>query len=201
VNASTVIANLALSHLGVGKTIANVETEHSQEAAALRAFYDTARDESLRAFPWPFATRIVALALVEEGPNDEWAYSYRYPSGCLMFRRILSGTRNDSRQSRVPYKISQDDAGLLILTDAAQAEAEYTVREDNIENYPPDFRMALSFLLAFYVAPRLTSGDPLGLGNRAFKLFNSALAQAAAAAANEEQPDEPPDSEMIRSRQ
>src|SRR5688572_11149621 len=107
----TEIANLALSHLGVGKEIANLETERSQEAVACRRFYDTARDATLRDFSWPFATKIAVLGLIEADPNDEWDYSYRYPSDCLQLRRILSGVRNDTRDSRVPFKLAHDDSG------------------------------------------------------------------------------------------
>ena len=39
---STEIANLALSHLGNGTEIADLETERSSEASACRRFYDVA---------------------------------------------------------------------------------------------------------------------------------------------------------------
>jgi hypothetical protein len=74
------ICNLALSHVGVSTEIANLDTERSKEAQACRRFYEPTREEVLRAFAWPFATRFVDLQLVEEEPNDEWAYSYRYPA-------------------------------------------------------------------------------------------------------------------------
>ena len=77
-SSKTEIANLAISHLGIGKTIANLELEKSQEAIACRRFYDTVRDSSLRDFPWPFAGKIQALALV----SNEWLYAYQYPSDC-----------------------------------------------------------------------------------------------------------------------
>jgi len=197
---STEICNLALSHIGVGKEIANLETEKSEEAAACRRFYDTARDEVLRDFTWPFATVMATLGLIEEDPNDEWSYSYRYPSDCLMFRRILSGQRTDTRDTRVPYKIAQDSSGTLIFTDQENAECEYTIREDDPLRYPPDFVLAFSFLLASYIAPRLTGGDPFKLGQRALQLYALQISKAQANAKNEEQPDIEPDSEFTRAR-
>ena len=194
------ISNLAISHLGVTKQIANLETEKSEESRACRRFFTTARDKCLRDFSWPFASKIAALALIEEDPNDEWAYSYRYPSDCLEFKRILSGTRQDTRQSRVPYKISQDDAGLLIFSDQEDAEAEYTMRTDQPELYPPDFTVALSFLLAHYIAPSLTNGDPFKMGERALKMYLYEISRAQANAGNEEQPEEEPNAQMIRDR-
>ena len=197
----TAICNMALSHLGVGTEIADLETESGEEAAACRRFYVVARDAVLRDFPWPFATKMATLALIETDPNDEWAYSYRYPTDSLSVRRIISGVRNDTRQSRVPYKIGQDSSGLLIYTDTEDAEMEYTVRMTDPSRYPPDFTTALSFLLASYIAPRLTAGDPFKMGNRAVEFYNVSIEKAQALAENEEQPEEAPDSEFIRGRE
>lgn len=198
---NTEICNIALSHVGVGKSIANLDTEQSQEAVVCRVFFETVRDAVLRDFAWPFASRTVAVGLIEEDPNDEWDYSYRYPTDCLSIRRVLSGVRNDTHQSRVPYKIAQDDDGRLIYCDTEDAEIEYTVRAEDPELYSPDFVMALSFRLAFYIAPRLTGGDPFGLGSRALKMYEYEISKAKASAANEEQYDNLPESEFIRTRE
>lgn len=199
-SSSTEICNLALSHLGIGKQIANVETERSAEALACRRYYATARDVSLRDFPWPFATTIRALGLVEEDPNSEWGFSYRYPTDCVKLRRILSGVRNDTSQSRTPYKLARDSAGILIYSDMEDAEVEYTIRETIVGRYPPDFIMALSFRIAAYIAPSVTGGDPFKLGERALSLYTYELSKAEASGLNEEQPDQNPDSEFIRAR-
>ncbi len=196
----TEICNLALSHLNIGKEVANFETEKSEEASSCRRFYDTARDETLRDFPWPFATKFLTLALVATDPTTEWSYSYRYPTDCSFFRRILSGLRNDNRQTRVPYKISQDDVGLLVLTDTRDAVAEFTVKETDPSLYAADFIMAFSLRLAAMIAPRLTGGDPFKVGERALRLYQFEIQKARATAENEEQKEEPPESEFIRAR-
>ena len=199
-NSDTEIVNLALSHLGISKEIASLETEKSQEASAGRRFYETTRDQILRDFPWPFANVFAVLPLVEENPNDEWAFSYRYPSDCLLLRRIMSGIRNDNRQSRIPYKIGKDSEGKLIYTDMESAKIEYTSLITEVSRFPVDFGMALSFRLAAYMAPRLTGGDPFKMGERAFKLYIVELTRAQASAVNEQQDEEAPQSEFIRSR-
>jgi hypothetical protein len=204
-SSSTEICNLALSHLAQGQEIANLDTEKSDAAAACRRFYEIARDEMLRAFHWPFATKFAFLGLVEELDVDsaggsEWRYSYRYPVDCLKLRRILSGSRNDNRQSRVPYKIARDENGSLIYSDLEEAEVEYTVKVTEVIYFQPDFVMALSLLLAAYIAPRLTNGDPFRLGNRAVELHKMAYMHASANAVGEEQQEELPESEFIRAR-
>lgn len=196
----TEISNLALSHLGIGKEIQNIDTENSQEASACRRFFDTARQATLRDFSWPFATKFATLGLVMEDPTDEWSFSYQYPSDCLHFRRILSGTRNDTRKSRVPYRIVNGQVGQEIYCDMENAQAEYTADITDTSRFPPDFVMALSFRLATYMPVRLTKGDPFKLGDRAAKFYQMELSRAEATAVNEEQEEEEPDSEFIRER-
>jgi len=61
-SSKTEISNMALSHLGVGYEIQNIETEQSQEATACRRYYDIALQTTLTDYPWPFA--IVTSALL-----------------------------------------------------------------------------------------------------------------------------------------
>lgn len=204
-SSNTEIANMALAHLGNGKDIADLDTENSSEARSIRRFYNVAREATLSDFPWPFATKYQALALVSEYGDtghvtDEYDFAYRYPATCLMIRRIKSGNRNDDRQDRVEYKIAQDDSGQLILTDADEAEVEFTTLIESESRYSPDFALALSLRLAVYAAPQLTKGDPFKLGDRAMNLYLQAISRAQANAANEQQPAEDPDAESIRAR-
>lgn len=197
----TEIANMALAHLGSSKTIQDLDTENSKEAKACRTFYETVVDEILRDISWPFATQFVDLALVEEDPTDEWGFSYRYPVTCLMIRRILSGIRNDNRQSRVPYKIGSDDQGKLIYTDEPEASIEYThTRGREISLWSADMITAVSYKLAARVAPLLTGGDPFKVQDLVLALEQRATKIAASNAFNEEQAEEIPDSEFIRAR-
>lgn len=196
----TEICNMALSHLGIGKEVSDIETESSEEAHACNRMYDVALETTLRDFNWPFANRVETLALVEEDPNSEWSYSYRYPVGCVKIKKILSGIRNDTRQSRVPYEFANDDSGQLIYTDQEDAEIKFTYLVDSPEFYPADFVMALSFRIAFLVAPRIAGGDPFKTGDRALALYRETIRVAQASAMEEEQSEEDVDSEFIRER-
>jgi hypothetical protein len=193
------IWNMALSHLGISKEVATVN-ESSQEARALDRFYDETLKEVLSDFPWPFATKFEVLGLVEEDPNIEWQFSYRYPTDCLHVRKILSGNRNDNRQSRVPYRIAIDSSGKLIFTDMQDAELEYTCLIDNPEHFPSDFTLMLSYRLASHVAPRVTGQDEYKMGDKAMQKYMMELSKAKARSINEEQSEEVPDSEFISGR-
>lgn len=207
------ICNQALSHLGVSTEIQNLETDKTAEARACRRFYDDARDQALRDFPWPFATTSGTLALVTVNPTSEWAYAYRLPAECLAFRRLVTGRLGAFTSDascvdvpvpgltlRVPFRIARDAAGQLIYTDWPDAVGEWTTRVEDPTQYPPDFRLALSLLLATMIAPRVTGGDQFKLGARAYQLYQLEIGRAQANAANEEQPDPAPDSEFIRAR-
>ena len=196
------ICNLALLHLGHTKTIASID-ERSEEANVLRRFFQITLDTALRDFQWGFATKYFALNLVEENPNDEWLYSYRYPVDCSQARRIVSGNRNESPQDRIVFKIGKDDAGLLIYTDQQEAILEYTIKlsDNEIEILPSDFVTAFSYKLAYFCAPSLTKGDPFKLGASCLDKYFYEISVAKTAALNETKPDQLPQSEFIRFRE
>lgn len=197
----TEILNMALGHIAVSKRVANFDTEDSEEAKMGRLFFDNARDNTLRDIPWPFTTVIEALALIEEEPNTEWGYAYQYPSTCLRIRRVLSGIRNDTRQTRIPYRISKGTSGKIIWVDSVDAQIEYTVREPDPQMYSSNLTMALSLYLAHLIAPSLTAGDRNKLGARALELFAWEITRAEANDLNEQQDEEEVNSEFIRSRE
>lgn len=194
------IANMALAHNGVGKPIANIETEASAEASAIRLFYDASLDELLGMTPWPFASTIAPLSLVANNPNEEWLYSYRYPQGCVSFTRILSGVRNPAPAEAIPYLMSNDTTGRVIFTDKSAAYGEYTARITDTNLFPPAFAVALSYLLATRTAAVLTAGDPFKLGERNERKYKLSLASAVAGGGNEEQPEQEPDCSFISVR-
>ncbi len=188
-NSYVEIANMSLTHLGQGVEIASL-VERSAEAKAINRVFDTARKKCLRDYKWPFATQLgTALALVTSQPNLEWAYAYRYPANCFFFRRLLSGNRNESPDSEVPYRVGRDGTGLLIYTDLVDATCEYTIDATDPSKYPEDFALALSYLVAFLTAPRLTRGDPFKLRDTMWKLYQLEINNSNVNARNEEQPD------------
>jgi len=196
----TEIANLAISHLATGKTISDFETENSEEARACRTYYETAKRMTLTDHDWVFATRFETLGLIESDPMDEWDYSYRYPSQCVKIRRILSGERSDTLDTQIPFKIISDSTGKLIYTDQEDAQVEITRDLDDPELFSAHFTMALSFRLAMYIAPRITSGDPFKMRNEIRQLYLLEISNAIAENLNSEKQDKRPKSEFIKAR-
>lgn len=203
---------MALRHIGVSLTIANIDlaTERSNQARACRDFYDTALDELFRDFDWPFARRVspaTGLSLVANTPSTEWLYSYRLPSDLVIPRRVISGTgvRYDTVLARIPYAIAGDDTGLLLYTDYQSTTTlplvvVYTARLTDVTKYPADFAQALALLLAGYIAPSLTQGDELKLSERALAKYQWRIKTAWANAANQDQPDQQGDGLLVTGR-
>lgn len=196
----TEICNVALSHLGVSKDIQDLDSDNSKEAAACRRFYEQSRDEVLEDFDWPFAETRVSLNLVTSNPNTDWLYSYQYPSDAVRLIKIPSGIRNDTQDSRIPYKVVHGTSGKLIYTDQQDAELIYTKRVTDVSRYTAKFRMALSLKIAGYIAARVTGGDPFNLQEKAEARYKLVLTQAQAAVMNEQRTELNPESEFIRAR-
>src|SRR5687768_12316443 len=126
------IFNMALAHLAVGVQVTDPESELTEEAKVLRLFYDNARDEALRDFPWPFALYAAELALVAEDPTDEWDFAYRVPADSLRIWRIRNEiSRVPLRGTEVSYRLAHDATGALIYTDQETPTVEYIRRVED----------------------------------------------------------------------
>lgn len=214
------ICNNALAHLAVGRVITTSILEETEQARACNRFYDQCRDEILRDFNWPFARKYAALivvagtdALPPVPASPDWQYAYRMPVDCLRPRRIPSGNRREVEATRVPFWVGQDQNGALIYTDFAPQDAtatsvalpqlEYTVTFPNPGDealFAPDFAQMFSLLLAVYIAPAVTGGDPYKLGQRAMQMYEWARQRAQNNAFGAQQFDFPPESEFVRAR-
>lgn len=151
--------NIALSRIGISKSIPNVATTQSAEATAVRLVYNDAIQQTLRDFPWPFATRYVQLALLNAGarPNSDWRYVYRQPSDCLFERRLVVSRVDVANPAAIPFQLSSDDTGGLIFTNLQAAVLEYTARPKCPHTRSePLFRDAAAWKLAFALAPSLS---------------------------------------------
>jgi hypothetical protein len=191
------ICNMALAHLGQTKFIASL-TERSVAAELCNQFYEQARNFALEDFPWPFATKYGTLGLVEEDPNDDWTYSYRYPSDCMAVRRIVTGLGR-ANPKPPPFEIGADDNGRLIYTDQEDAVIRYTRLVEDAALYPAVFGEAVSWWLAGLLAPGLAKDRKQA--QTAFQMYEIIKGQAYAQQLNEQQQTDEPESEFIRARE
>jgi hypothetical protein len=189
------ICNMALARIGQGKQITSL-TESSQAAATSSVFFDQVRDEVLVEFPWPFALRRVTLAVVEEDPNDDWAFAYRRPTDCMTARRVLSGLSRNARP--LTWEPGGDASGGLIFTDYDAAALEYIARVETPALFPAKFVNALAWRLAEELASVLQ--ESTSFADVARRKYQEALSQAKVHAANEGVPDPEGDGTFIDAR-
>lgn len=154
---TTFLINRALSRIGTSKQIANILTDTGQDAATALLHLGGEVNRTLRDFPWPFATRWLALELVggtsSVPVNGEWQYAYRRPGDCVFERRIAAARGGAVDPTPPPFELSQDDTGGLIYTNQASAYLEYTARPlCAAASVDPLFREALTWRLAAVLA-------------------------------------------------
>lgn len=199
----TQIANLALIKIGVSKQISNVDTDLSREAITLRTLMDQEIAFVLRDFPWPFATQYGTLALVAgtatDPANNDWQYSYRYPTDCLYARRIVVPSVGRRDPNPPSFRVGRDSQGRLIYTNIEDAELEYTANITNAEEFDAMFVGALSWKLAAGVAPPLSRIK--GIVEICLNGYEYEKTQAKSRALNEAQQEEPLESEFMRARE
>ena len=193
------ICNISLSHIGQGIEIASLQ-EESEAAAALNRYYEQTRNIVFGEFAWPFARTYSYLTLLEDNPNEEWRYAYLYPQECIKISRVLSGIRNDTEHTRIPYIVSSYLTNKTIMTDKEEASVEYTRLITDTSRYPAEFIMALSFMLAHMIAPRITRGNHRTLSSYALSSYNTMIIRAKTIAMVEERPDKRHESTFVQSR-
>lgn len=211
-SSEVVVANLALTHAGVGKQIASL-TEASEPARAINQLWHPTMKDLQRETRWKFNKRIMELTLINPDPtiaySAQWSRAYRWPPEMLRIDAVLpsrdsQGTIADlqlvGRVLEIPYDVMSDSSGRMILTNEEGAEAKYGHYEEQVDLWPTDFQMCASLRLAAYIAVRMGKGDKQKIGQRSFELYQMSLEKARVTNAQEGVPIPDDDGDMIRSR-
>jgi hypothetical protein len=163
--ASTVhVCNLALAKLGA-KAIESL-TENSKEARLCALFFESVRDDLLRAHPWNFAASRAALARLAEAPAFGFAAAFQLPADCLK----VVGLNGDPR---AVFRIE----GRRLLTDLDQARIVYTARVEDPTLFDPHFVQALAARLAAELCVPIAKSA--ALAERLWRLAEAACERAA----------------------
>jgi len=150
------ICNMALAQLGQSP-ITSLEQEN-EKARRLKLFYAPVRDEVLRTHNWAFARVQEALALLEEEPDAQDRFVYKYPAEALFIRRVF-----DEARSRMPFEeyYRTDLHSRVLLVPAGQAYADYTCRITDENLFDTAFIKSFSLALACDLAVALTADSQL----------------------------------------
>ena len=177
------ICNLALTHLGEGEIIADLE-EGSVNADRCGVYYPIALDQMLERHDWNFATFRTTLALLSDDTGTAWTYSYSVPASYVRAIAVLFPDAKDNDPQ--PYEVETLQNGdLVIYTDTEDAILRYVKRVTDTAKFSPLFVVAFSRLMAGYLAGPIIKGtDGMRVGEAQMQQFEKDFAKAAAADAN-----------------
>ena len=186
-----IISNMALSHVGTAGIIENLQSDTHPNAIACRTWYEISKRHVLRSFEWPFAKDSGPLNLLENLDRQvyQWTFRYQKPVDSIKFLKINGDTRNESRDTRVPFEPFADG----IYTDRKSAVGQWIIGSVGDDLFTDDFALALSHKLASLIASTVTRGDDFNVGEKEMLNFENVISEAKASSANESQDDvEPP---------
>lgn len=175
------ICNLALAHLGDSATVASISPPSgSAQSSHCARFYPIARDLMIDSHPWNFCTTRVALAaLTLPAAITSWLYAYAVPTDVIDYLEVMDPAATDDYGIGIPqmntYGIQVPNLGVyvpqpfvietdvdgteMLLTNQQNAVLRYTHVVSDASKFPPLFVMALSRLLASYLAGPLLKGE------------------------------------------
>jgi hypothetical protein len=187
------ICNAALIKLGQDIRIVTFG-EQTKAGRLFAVIWDRILEYVLADAAWPFATKSVALALLDE-PALGWQYAYDYPSDCLNAITVCTedGVRSAARcafagnvyPNANEFEVLQGEQSAIIATDLESAYLIYSSRVDDTGKFPPLFVDALSSRLAIEAAPALASEIGLRLAPQLEQKYLAAKFKANAHDMNE----------------
>lgn len=184
-SSKTQIFNMALANVGSTEFLAS-DTEANHVANVCNLFYEQSREFVLRDFPWRFAKRRVALALLAGTPPDCWSFQYSAPGDSLKIRALATpGNRTPLVEQKIPYETASNGAEAVIYTDLEEAECIYTQNIEDTTRFPVDFTEALVYHLAAKLALPLRGKEGVQLASSMQSAYSAVVEQAAAANLNE----------------
>ena len=184
------ICNMALGFIGT-RTVAS-ESERTPEAVQCALFWDSARRTALRDYPWNFAQARARLAEVAmpEAWAGEWRHAYVPPDRCLRLHRVLGAG------GRAGFMPVHDAEREIVLTDAADALADYTRDVAEPSRWDDAFRMVMARRLACLICAPLLKNNA-GKVQELENLYRAALPDAMQSDASERAERAEPDAWLL----
>jgi hypothetical protein len=196
------ICNLALAHLGDRATVSSISPpEGSAQAEHCARFYPIARDLTLEAHEWGFATVRANLALLTDTPPPGFMFVYQQPSDCRNIIDLIDPNAPtffpiDERCGHwqddaftlpaTPYELeARGDGTAVIYTNLETAIIRYVRSTTDTTKFSAQFVDAVGWLLASYLAGPVIKGDAgAQMGAACLKAYLTSLAKATTNDAN-----------------
>lgn len=185
------IANMALRHIGMNKITSLSGTDPS--SVICNDFFDQARDDLFREFPWPFATMQEELTLCSASVTTPigWDYAYVYPTDAITLPSYVAtvwtvfdeGTTDKKEEQKFEVMFDKATGTRIICSNLTDAYCEATYILEDSELWDAKFDLMLSFKLASLICPGLT-GDVEKAMNL-MNIYNGLLQETKRLAAHE----------------
>lgn len=197
----TTLANMAIAHCGISQTITNIDAtdETTTEADQFNIFYPTVLQAVYTKYKPDFPVKQATLSLIQENPNLTWSYEYQYPSDCLVALGLTDGSRlGVDTFAELPYVVANNGSDKVIWTNEDTISLDYLSDFTVLEKVGAEFALALSYIIAGYIAPSITENRNSGFQLR--KQGEMDMMIAMAGIRNERGDGAQADAECIRGR-
>ena len=193
----TTIFNMALNELGVSAPITNADAQDDTRAIILNNFYETARDEVLKAFDWNFAEKYRVLTRTKDECIDpRYNYVYDFPDDCLSAREIYV---IDGDKKKKKFRVSANEQGKkVILTEHDGVVLRYTRMVKKEIFFDSEFAMSLALYLAALTGQSIIGSEQKALN--ALRKYNERVKLGQVANASEGQQKDEDDSTYLDAR-
>lgn len=174
------IGNLALSHIAQGALVTSIDpVDGTLNSAHLSQYFGFARDVALEMHAWRFATtRKVLTAVTLPAAVTQWQYAFQLPNNLIRaLELLLPGATDDLDPQPFTIEIDPDTLDGIILTNVQEPTLKFIARVLDTQKWSPLFAMAVSHLLASYIAGPITK--KAGIVESQYKLFLTQLKIAA----------------------
>lgn len=182
------VCNGALSLLGAAR-LTSLADDNSKEAILCRMFYETARDATLRRYPWNFCTKRLDFG-APVATTDPRAPVYGYTQGF-----VLPTNPYCLRVLETENHVSHRVEGRVLYCDAASVKARCIIRVTSISEWDPLAANVLAVYLAALLAMPITKDK--AMQQSMLSLYGSLLADAQHVDTSEGTPDEIDSDELI----
>ncbi len=195
------IWNMALGFIGTRSIAA--ENENNLETVQCALYWDSARRQALRDYPWNFASRRAWLAEVAlpKGYEQQYSHAYAAPKDMLHALRIYPSGKDyeqhgDTESGRFIIIYSDEDKKPLILTNAAKALLAYTADIQDPSIFDDLFAHMLARKLAALIAVALLKNNSSKVSELE-QLYRAAIPNAVQADAREGKEQEKSDTWLL----
>lgn len=148
------ICNTALGHIANSAEVTSIDpADGSAEADHCARFYPIARDICLESYAWSFATVRIALAELDDNPQEDiWAFAYALPNQIIKPIAVLFPQSTDDTLGQDHLIETLEDGSGVIYTNVEDAYLKYIYRQEDPGKFTPMFTGALGTMLGSYLA-------------------------------------------------